>query len=379
MCRRSLDAVRRARLTLDRARALLPAYIPYLEWEGAPEKDWEQAAAIARDLADRLDAPEPADASGALRRNDELARSADDLESYLDRLMLPFEAARLAELRDRLHRPYARPAVLAEAEAVLATPLAAPDERGPLWEATRALARRLDEEAARMDQTDDLRLHAAAQPPAPAPTDSSSPHSLVLRRARISLALLRLGGAAGLEPVQQALAHAEESAGDPATFGPAVEALADELRRAWADADSRVHDASQDAAVRERLSWVWLPAGPAADAIDGAPAPQAEMRRHDSRCLRTSGPTAPATKAATWPASAPCRNGWPTSTATRNTATPPAARKPRRSCPLTRPLWASQPRTPSPKPCWRSASPAPSRRESGRRCTSKCRPAGGST
>ena len=57
-----------------------------------------------------------------------------------------------------------------------------------------------------------------------------------------------------------------------------MEALADSLRQAWADADASVHDPSGDAAARDRWSWVWLPSGPATDAIDGLPLPQAEMR-----------------------------------------------------------------------------------------------------
>ena len=106
----------------------------------ALHKDWEAAVGAACDLAAKLDAPGPADANAVLRRDDELARSADDLEILLDRLRRPFDGERLSQLRERLRRPQINASVLAEAEAVLATPFPSAEERGPLWEAARALA-----------------------------------------------------------------------------------------------------------------------------------------------------------------------------------------------------------------------------------------------
>ena len=54
--RRSLDVLRRARKTLDRALSFLTDYVPYLEWAGAPRKDWDQAIEFTCDLAAKIDA-----------------------------------------------------------------------------------------------------------------------------------------------------------------------------------------------------------------------------------------------------------------------------------------------------------------------------------
>jgi hypothetical protein len=289
--RRSLDAVQQAQKTLDRAQAILPAYAPYLEWAAAPQKEWEQAVEAASVLADQLDSPAPTDGAAVLRRNEELLRSSDDVAAALARLLRPFGAEQVAQLRERVRRPQAQASVLLEAEAALATPFLTAEDRGPLWDAARALARRLHDETVRLDQAEDPR-HAPAPPPlagsSPGPeAQEASRRRLALRRARFSLALLHLGGMGkgDLKQSEESLARAEAASGDAAQFRPAEEALAGNLRRAWADLDSRLRASSADPAVRDRLSRVWLPVGPAAGAADAVPTPRAELRARRVREL----------------------------------------------------------------------------------------------
>ena len=163
--------------------------------------------------------------------------------------------------------------MLAEADALLATPLLAADDRAALWEAARALDLRLQEETTRLDRDDDARDEAVAEEARP----PEAWGKLASRRASVSLALLRLGGvgAPDLKPIQDSLSH----------DGPA-EASASALAKAWADASARCAAPAEDPVVRDRLSQVCLPPDLTEAVAGPTTSPRAELRARDVRQAR---------------------------------------------------------------------------------------------
>src|SRR5205085_10129695 len=109
--------------------------------------------------------------------------------------------------------------------ALLETPLPAAAVRAELYPAWRGL---------------DGRLRAAAGEPSAGDVPAADPHRGVederrrgLARARVSLALLKLYGAAAPAGAEEALARARQAPHDPKAWA----ALGGELRRAWKSYD----------------------------------------------------------------------------------------------------------------------------------------------
>jgi hypothetical protein len=218
----ALDTLREGRRARDDALAALPGFAPYLEDNPDREAAWATAVREARAVRDLLARPpEPGGAEEAVRRVGERATA---LRDALGTLRQPLGAARLRSLIDRSVRPAA--ADLLEMDALLGLPEAGARERLALWNAYRVAAGVLNEEPA---------PPGGAGPPAFDATRAGQRDlQLGLLRARVSLGLLQLAGAAGAERVAAALRDAEKAPQNPGAWL----ALRKDLRRAWSDHES---------------------------------------------------------------------------------------------------------------------------------------------
>ena len=277
------DTVREIQRLLDEASAFLPAYAPYLERVPEQESTWLDGVDACARLTDLL-AAAPADLTGA-------AQPMTQLEDDLRRLQRPFSADALADLQARLRRHPASPTVLNEAEAILSTPFLAAEDRESLWKATRTLARRLHGETLQQDQ-EEVKLKPALLETAltETPTNRLDPKEgrRALQRARVSLALLRLGGLPSdeLHRLDEQLGNTSEALGSDSARAKLVE-LGDALRQTWTQRVPELLRPDQDLVRRDRLSRVYLPFDPGAVVEDTAPLPQTELRTEHQRALLT--------------------------------------------------------------------------------------------
>src|SRR5262249_51935437 len=109
-----------------------------------------------------------------------------------------------------------------------------------------------------------------------------------LERARISLALLRLGGlpADDLQKLDdQWKQTAEVLGGEKAR--ESLASLASAIRQTWTQRVPELLQPDRDVAERDRLSRVYLPFDPGAVVDDTAPLPQTELRTQRQRALLT--------------------------------------------------------------------------------------------
>ncbi len=276
------DTVREIQRLLDEATTFLPAYVPYLE--RVPEQDatWLDSIDACTRLTELL-AAAPADLTGA-------AQPMTQLEDDLQRLQRPFSADALADLQARLRRHQAPPTVLNEAEAILSTPFLDADDRESLWKVTRSLARRLHEETVQQDQAEAKLKPALLETVPTDSTDRLDPKEgrRALQRARISLALLRLGGlpADDLQKLDDELQQASAAFGGDSARNT-LAALGDALRQTWTQRVPELLRPDQDLARRDRLSRVYLPFDAAAVVEDAAPLPQTALRIQRQRALLT--------------------------------------------------------------------------------------------
>ena len=190
------DKIEDAETTLDRARALLPAYLPFLYATRRPGFDttWHAAAAATAALDRQMKRPREGDgeaASAATREqmeqfNNELSSATEDLRSPLEQLERPFLHDAVAELIRQSEAARPAPQVAVEIEAMLSTPFPTAADRLALWRAGTALDRRI---AGLPPRTDVASSHAG--------TDSGRvevARGQVARRANRLAALLNLTG-----------------------------------------------------------------------------------------------------------------------------------------------------------------------------------------
>ena len=104
--------------------------------------------------------------------------------------------------------------------------------RAQLWAAEQALRDRLTQAVLKQDAQDDTvgRQTVLASPPVDGAGAAGAAQKQALRRARVSLGLLQLGGAADLQALKDALERAEQAPENP----EARRALCERLRQAWA-------------------------------------------------------------------------------------------------------------------------------------------------
>ncbi len=277
------DSVRALQRQLDAAFALLPAITPFVERTPTADSAWFEAIETCVKL-EQLLAAAPDDFSAA-------ALPMAQLEDALRRLQRPFAADNLAALQVRLRRKGDVVPALNEAEAILATPLLAPEQREALWTATRACSRRLHEETLRQDEADanlSPVLLEAAHEPAPAERLDATDAKLALRRAHISLALLQLGGL----PADVQATLTEQWQQTSAAFGgdtgrAALATLGDALRQTWTQRVPELLASDASPLQRDRLGQVYLPFDLAVVYDDAAPLPRTDLRTQQERSLLT--------------------------------------------------------------------------------------------
>jgi len=178
---RAQDNIEKAQATLDRARIVLPALIPYLERINQNEIEllWRKAVEDAHDLALLLEKPGPQAWTG--KRPEEL----DALDSQLNSLLRPFQPDALGTMIRRCGADRPEPGLAEEVEAILSTPFAPLQERAKLWGASVTLYRRLEQLAIRDGSSADTGT----------PEDRwERVRSLAKRRAQRLSALLELVG-----------------------------------------------------------------------------------------------------------------------------------------------------------------------------------------
>jgi hypothetical protein len=215
---RDLRTVEDAQRLADEVGVLLPGYAPYLEVDAAPTEAWLNAMASATRLREVL-AAEPAKGDARDEQIRRMANCVRELRSdpnNLNSLREGLDPERLKRLIGRSDL-----ANLADAKVITAwleTTWPEPAQRVALWSARCKFAAALRErpDAGETPAEDEKRATAAEE-------------QRGLRRARVSVALLHMQGAEGLEKLDGALRQAEGAPADTSRRN----SLADELRRAW--------------------------------------------------------------------------------------------------------------------------------------------------
>jgi hypothetical protein len=189
------DKIEDAKTTLNRMRAMLPAYLPYLNASRRPNLDniWLSAAEATVILGRRLDKPPTSDKTAPAPTRDELEQLNGDLtaatvtvKSSFEQLERPFQSDSVREILGQIEsKP--DPQAAAEIEALLSTPFLTVEDRAALWSGARVLERRLGELPVRGDT-----------PTADSVTDARRAdiaRSQIARRGKRLAALLYLTGA----------------------------------------------------------------------------------------------------------------------------------------------------------------------------------------
>jgi hypothetical protein len=141
------------RRALNRAKAVLPAYLPYLEMAGrvGQESLWRQAAEAAHLLDLLLERPSRSSESDRVTRdrleqlNGGLADATLKLDAQLNELLRPFHAEAVHSVIRQCESSRPDPGLATEVEAILATPFVPAADRARLRAAGLALDRRLSE------------------------------------------------------------------------------------------------------------------------------------------------------------------------------------------------------------------------------------------
>ena len=302
--------IRHAQTILNRARAVLPAYLPYLEGTGRAgrESDWHTAAQIAHQLDLLVEESATSSESEPLTRerlgqlSGELADTAQKLETQLTGLLRPFQSEALRGLVRQCESDRPGPGLAEEIESILATPFPPAADRPLLWRAGLVLDRRLGEL--------NFRTSGSA-------SDSSATNSdrkevvreIAARRVSRLSAMLQLAcpAAAGDRPGTTADLAPELNAPSRSSIGDAAADLA-AVARTWsllARASSVIHNRLHDLAGQDqddRPGWI-------------APAFTLESGSDPARQAQTA-PTAPPGhgSASTINTRALTSTTWPTST-----------------------------------------------------------------
>ena len=243
--------------TYDQAMAILPWYSQYVDRYPSGLAAWSSAVNATTDLTKLFEdraVTEQGSSLSSKRNLDPVRRATDGVESAMTTVVAPFASDSINRLVQRCQDESARPDVFREVDAVLATPLVKSVDRVKLWQARASLAIRLNDQTAQSDYSDATRGQNTAilsgyDPSAAMRTESN----LAAIRVRVSLDLLRLGGAA----VDPSLASRLENFGKPLACNEtdAIAALwHDGLRRQIEDAATIGH--------QDRLSRIFPPLCP---------------------------------------------------------------------------------------------------------------------
>jgi hypothetical protein len=209
-----LKTLEGARKALDEALVLLPGYAAYLESEPALYKSWESAVGEAVALQASL--------VGSTRPPlGQVSTKESDLRRSLATLGAPLESRRLERLMEQREGGGLDDAM--KMRALLRLPALKAGRRTALWSAWWKLAGRRHEEALQREATGE---QLPSLDLAKGIRDAARQGLL---RARVSVGLLRLSGAASTKDVEEAVRKAEQDATDPQAW----QRLAKELRRTW--------------------------------------------------------------------------------------------------------------------------------------------------
>jgi hypothetical protein len=215
---RDLQVVEQALRYRDEMVVRLPGFLPYLEIDDEPEPAWDNAMATLVTLRQVLATPWPSPGD-SIRRLSELVSVLRNDPNNLQRLRRPFDPEPLEKLIGRSQAGNTADGQMMT--ALLATPWPRADQRARLQTAWHELMTALDRNPMR-----------ATLPPWEEGKAIAAQRRRALRRARRSVALLRLEGGHSLAGVEKSLQSASES---PDDLGR-IRVLEQELRRAWSSA-----------------------------------------------------------------------------------------------------------------------------------------------
>jgi hypothetical protein len=228
---RYLRILGQAYRTDEEAMALLPGYAGYLERDPTNEKVWESAVQGARELHELLNgegsAARPPLANLPERMN-KIDRGAGALQDDLEKLRAPLRPDRLETMIGWAGR--SDPAAWSRIDALLDCPWLTFKERATLARVGRSISTQVLEETLKADwQEDQSRKPTAPQAPFDSERAAEAERERALRRARLSITLLKLEGLSEVADLDKALAAAERDRSNPATW----QALGRLLHEAW--------------------------------------------------------------------------------------------------------------------------------------------------
>ncbi|WP_165227181.1 carboxypeptidase-like regulatory domain-containing protein [Aquisphaera insulae] len=188
-----------ARTELDRSRAIISGYLPFLQASSRPglETVWQEAARASGELARILGTPpdtesdsssDPGHSAIDMQLN-ELGPALGSLRASNEALLRPFREESLREAIAQTKADKPDPRAAAEIDALLASPMPAPEWRPRLVDAVRSLDARLAESTARLERLPDDSGPSARLEQA---------RTQAVRRARRLQTLLSLMGEAAL-------------------------------------------------------------------------------------------------------------------------------------------------------------------------------------
>jgi hypothetical protein len=225
---RQIQIVTDAHANHEEALARLPGYAAYLEQDDANLEVWEKAARTTRDLGERLAKPGGRDTAEVANLLKIVEGLSSTLRQQLDTLAQAVEADRLKGMKNPAGRP--SPTAWRDIQVVLACTWLPAPERKALWQAGRDLSGQLHQAAATKDYEDD---QSGVRTDAPSSFDGAKAGKLErergLRRARLSVTLLKLTGLTDTEELDQALATATAGPADTKAW----QNLRGQLRQAW--------------------------------------------------------------------------------------------------------------------------------------------------
>jgi hypothetical protein len=264
-----LEAIKRAQLYSDRAAVLLPSYLEYLQRRGEvsdePDRAFENAVRAARDLRKLLETP----ATAAPPPPEDLNQKRVEVDGYLSKLYRPFTKEQLQRWGERINT--GGPSDYLALQTLLYCPRLELADRLLVLDTGRQLGRHLLQQTLEQDHAEEggpptgtpVRPEFATGLPEPAHAG---------RRARLTLALLELGGLSGIDAMKQELNKV-----GPDLSGAASQSLGDQLRTAWGERLPKQYQSERSLAVKDRLSQALHPF----DAADIKDASVASLRRQE--------------------------------------------------------------------------------------------------
>ncbi len=263
-----------AHLVDQQAMQTLPWYATHINHNGPAVTDWMSAVEAARRLADTLEsatdrspqhlhamakAPTcdvaPTHAPVASNQQlDAIRQASSDVATSLRILQQPFLSPAIQHLIRRCSREDARPEILNEIDALLATPLLCATDRVTLWKARFIRAQHWHQQIAQWDDQEQI---AGRRTPALAGYDPDSTMRAAMEfadlRQSVSVALLRLGSVTPQKPFTIPPTNDKDR-----LSAEQINALS----RIWTVTLRKQIRETESLARRERLSWIFPPLKP---------------------------------------------------------------------------------------------------------------------